>query len=165
MRRPLDTRSMPSESIARRLTRRRLLAAAGAAATAGLAGCTLGDAPQVRCGGTGEGDNQVITTLRATPGERDAFLLIAVPASQVPDGLDELRVYDGDDGLRHEIPVQDTTDLNEWEPAGIGEDEVPFPVNLGRPPVHGDYRVEAIADGEIVGEATVAFNCFVDEPT
>lgn len=163
--RPLDDRPMPSEPTDRRLTRRRLLTAGGGTALAGLAGCTLGDSSQVRCGSTGEGGNDVITTLRATPGQRDTFLLVGVPASRVPDGLDELRVYDGDDGLRHEIPVQDTADLNEWEPAGINEGEVPFPVNLGRPPVHGDYRVEAIVDGEAVAEATVAFNCFVDEPT
>jgi hypothetical protein len=156
---------MPSESTDRRLTRRRLLATAGATTLAGLAGCTLGDSSQVRCGSTGEGGGQTITTLRATPGERDAFLLVVVPASRVPGGLDELRVYDGADELVHEIPVQDTADLNQWEPDGIDENEVPFPVNLGRPPVHGDYRVEAIAEGETVAEATIAFNCFVDEPT
>jgi hypothetical protein len=163
--RPLDDRSMPSDPNGRRFTRRRLFATAGATALVGLAGCTFGDSSQVRCGSTGEGGGQAITTLRATPGARDAFLLVAVPASRVPDGLDELRVYDGADELRHEIPVQDTADLNQWEPDGIGDEEVPFPVNLGRPPVHGDYRVEAIADGAVVAEATVAFNCFVDEPT
>ncbi len=156
--------AMPSDTDGRRFTRRRLLAAGSAAAAAGLAGCTLGRSSQVRCGSTGEGGGQTIRTLRATPGEEDAYLLIGVPASQVPDPLDALRVYDGADRLVHDIPVQDTADLNQWEPDGIGGDEVPFPVNLGEPPVHGDYRVEAVSDGTVVAEATLEFNCFVDAP-
>jgi hypothetical protein len=157
-------RAMPSDPSGRQVTRRRVLAAGGATALTGLAGCVLDRPSQVRCGSTGEGGGETILTLRAAPGDRNAYLLIGVPASAVPDELDALRVFDGADQLRYDIPVQDTVDLNQWEPDGIGDDEVPFPVNLGEPPVHGDYRVEAVADGAVVAEATLEFNCFVDAP-
>lgn len=156
---------MPSETDGRRFTRRRLLAAAGAATAVGLAGCTLGRSSQVRCGSTGEGGGETIRTLRAIPGEENAYLAIGVPASEVPEPLRALRVYDGADRLVHDIPVQDTTDLNRWRPDGMDENEVAFPVNLGEPPVHGNYRVEAVSDGGVVAIATIRFNCFVDEPT
>jgi hypothetical protein len=155
---------VPSDTSDRRLSRRRLLAAGGATALAGLAGCTLDDPPQVRCGGRGEGEGDAIRTFRAVPGERDAYLVGGVPASMVPDGLDAVRISDGADQLVTEIPVQDTTDLNCWEPPGFGGDEVPFPVTPGAPPVRGVYRAETVAADEVLATATLRFNCFVDAP-
>jgi hypothetical protein len=164
-RRSPSTPVVPADISDRRLSRRRAVAAAGATALAGLAGCTLDDPPQVRCGSRGEGEGDAIRTFRAVPGEHDAYLVVGVPASMVPDGLDAVRISDGADRLVTEIPVQDTTDLNRWEPPGFGGDEVPFPVNLGPPPVHGVYRAAAIADGEVLATATLRFNCFVDAPS
>jgi hypothetical protein len=156
--------AMPSDPSGRQVTRRRVLAAGGATALTGLAGCVLDRPSQVRCGSTGEGGGETIRSLRAAPGDRNAYLLIGVPDSAVPDGLDALRVLDGADRLVTDIPVQDNADMNRWRPPGIDDDEVAYPVNLGEPPVHGDYRVEAVADGAVVAEATLEFNCFVDAP-
>ncbi|WP_276258281.1 hypothetical protein [Haloglomus litoreum] len=155
---------MPSNTDDRRFTRRQLLAASGATALAGLAGCTLTDSPQVRCASTGEGGGDTILTFRVTPGDRYAYLLVGVPASEVPDGLEAIRVSDGADRLLYEIPVQDNADMNRWRPPGIDEEEVPYTVNLGEPPVHGSYRVQAVSDGTVVATATLEFNCFVDAP-
>ncbi len=66
-------------------------------------------------------------------------------------GVDRVSIRNADGDLLYQIPLVDRRE---------------YAVNLGPRPTHGRYFVGAeSADGAIVAEATVEFNCFVDAAT
>lgn len=151
-------------------SRRRLLAAAGSAAVAGMAGCSgseTGGSDTVDCHthalDHGEGD---VLDNGARGTVEDGTVRLAVPLS-VDDvretGVDRLEVYDAADALAYTIPVSADDAGLMANKVGVNEGQLLYEQSLGRRPFHGHYRVVAVnGTGERVDFVTVEFNCFPD---
>ena len=149
-------------------SRRRLLAAFGSAALAGIAGCSgsgSGGSDTVDChtSALGHGDGDVLDT-GASGTVEDGYVRLAVPLS-VDDvrehDIGRLEVYDPEDVLAYTIPVS----VNDAElmanKVGVNEGQLLYEQSLGHRPFHGRYQVVALTTSdEPVDSITVEFNCF-----
>lgn len=151
-------------------SRRRLLAAAGTAAAAGLAGCSGGSASggsdTVDChtSAVDHGDGDVLDGgAMADVDDGDVHLSVPLSVETVREtGVDRLNVYAGEE-LAYTIPVSAGDADRMASKVGVSQGQLRYEQYLGERPQHGRYRVVA-ADGEgrVVNSVTVEFNCFAE---
>jgi len=152
-------------------SRRRLLAAVGSAAAAGMAGCSGGSASggsdTVDChtSALAHGDGNTLDN-GARGIVEDGNVKLAVPLS-VDDvrenDVDRLEVYDTADVVAYTIPVSADDAGVMANKASVNEGQLLYEQFLGHRPFHGRYQVVALNTlGETVDSVTVEFNCFSD---
>jgi len=150
-------------------SRRQLLAAVGTATAAGLAGCggsgSGGSATRdCQTGALDHGDGDLLDGGASAYVDGDDVRL-GVPLS-VEDvrtqSVDALELYDAAGELAHRIPVS-PGDADVMANEGrAGEGQLYYEQYLGERPLHGQYRIAAVAGDETVDSLTIEFNCFAD---
>ncbi|WP_255151124.1 hypothetical protein [Halorarius halobius] len=149
-------------------SRRRLLAALGSGAVAGLAGCSgsnSGGSDTVDChtSAVSHGDGDVLDggAMARVDGE-DVRLVVPLSVDAVREqNVAVLEVYDDVGAEGYIIPVSpNDADLMANKP-GVSEGQLYYEQYLGERPFHGRYTVAARnGDDEVVDTVTVQFNCF-----
>ena len=150
-------------------SRRGVLAALGTTATASLAGCSwsgsgTGGSDTVDCqtSALGHGDGDLLDGgAQADVEDGDVHLAVPLSADAVRDQqVEGLEVHDAAGNRAHVIPVS-ADDANLMaNKDGVGEGQLRYEQYLGERPLHGRYRIVAVAGDETLDSVTVEFNCF-----
>ncbi|WP_134672025.1 hypothetical protein [Halorussus marinus] len=150
-------------------SRRQLLAAVGSATAVGLAGCggsgSGGSATRdCQTGAVDHGDGDLLDAgAQAFVDGEDVRLGVALAVEDVrTHDVDALELSDADGRLAHFVPVS-PGDADVMANKGrAGDGQLYYEQYLGERPLHGRYRIEAVAGDRTVDSLTIEFNCFAD---
>ncbi|SFK77394.1 hypothetical protein SAMN04487950_1027 [Halogranum rubrum] len=151
-------------------SRRKVLAAVGSAAVAGMAGCSgsgSGGSDTVDChtSALARGDGDILDNgARGTVEDGNVRLAVPLSVDDVRENdVDRLEVYDAADELAYTIPVSADDAGVMANKVGVNEGQLLYEQSLGHRPFHGRYRIVALnTSDETVDFVTVEFNCFSD---
>jgi hypothetical protein len=132
------------------MSRRAILAAGTALATAAVAGCSgRAESSRADCeaGVVRHGDSEILQEVIVQPDGDDALLHVHLVGG-TPKSTERLRVYDLAGNLEYEIPTDDRRSYFQ---------------HLGSRPTHGRFRVVSYDDGEETDEMVVDFNCWAED--